>query len=248
MTYGCCGPEAERTFARLQHKTNRFGKRFVARLALVVVKAAARQVLAALGRARETFGRAGTPPAEPVHHDQASAPRVRAELSLPPPPVAVPRPGAAPHPWDAAAQLRATLETEQDAEDETPTIDGDAAPTPTPTPAGEAKEGAEDDEAEAEQPERRRCTECQRDRPERAFAPAHWAGTNRGKANKRRCMSCAPMTTPAGKRFCSQCERAKNTREFGPLKDGRTQRVCRTCTVAQERLAFFVENSPRISE
>ena len=220
-TYGGCGSEAERAFARLQQKTNRFGKRFVARLALVVVKAAARQVLAALGRARETFG--------------------LAELSLPPPPVAVPRPGAAPHPWDAAARHRAALLTAESEEEDDKT-DGKA---PTHGDAA-ADDDVADDDAEA-QPERRRCQQCNHDRPEGAFAPTHWAGTNRGGENRRRCLGCAPHT-PNGQRFCSQCERSKNTREFGPNVNGRVQRVCRTCTSTQERLTFFVENSPRLSE
>ena len=239
-TYGGCGSEAERAFARLQQKTNRFGKRFIARLGLVVVKAAARQVLAALGRARETFG--------------------LAELSLPPPPVAVPRPGAAPHPWDAAAQLRAALLTAESAEEDKTgrkeTTHGSAAETDdgAADAGADARHGAEPSRADAEdddadaQPERRRCQQCNRDRPEGAFAPAHWAATNRGGDNRRRCLSCAPHTTPNGQRFCSQCERSKNTREFGPNVNGRVQRVCRTCTSTQGRLTFFIENSPRLSQ
>ena len=116
-----------------------------------------------------------------------------------------------------------------------------------PPPVEPSRADAEDDDADA-QPERRRCQQCNRDRPEGAFAPVHWAGTNRGGGNRRRCLSCAPHTTPNGQRFCSQCERSKNTREFGPNVNGRVQRVCRTCTSTQERLTFFVENSPRLSE
>ena len=117
----------------------------------------------------------------------------------------------------------------------------------------DARHGAEPSRADVEddaaaQPERRRCQQCNRDRPEGAFAPVHWAGTNRGGGNRRRCLSCAPHTTPNGQRFCSQCERSKNTREFGPNVNGRVQRVCRTCTATQGRLTFFVENSPRLSQ
>ena len=65
-----------------------------------------------------------------------------------------------------------------------------------------ADNDAADDDAEA-QPERRRCQQCNHDRPEGAFAPSHWAGTNRGGENRRHCLGCAPHTTPNGQRFCS---------------------------------------------
>ena len=66
-TLGSFGPEAMRLFERLKSK-GRFGRRFVSRLALVVVKVCAQQVLSAWGRARATFG------------------LVAAELPPPPPP------------------------------------------------------------------------------------------------------------------------------------------------------------------
>ena len=129
----------------------------------------------------------------------------------------------------------------------------------TETDGGAAEAGADgrhgaepsradvDDDADA-QPERRREGVLRPVSVALLAAPAHWAATNRGGDNRRRCLSCAPHTTPNGQRFCSQCERSENTREFGPNVNGQVQRVCRTCTATQGRLTFFIENSPRLSQ
>ena len=196
----------------------RFGARFIARMGLAVVKAAAQQVLSALGQTRESCG--------------------LAELELPAPPVAVPRPGAGPLPWEAARLASRSFLVESAPVDDISTRP--AEQLATPEPAGrDDPEIAED----GEEPEVRRCQRCTRDLPEQWFAPSHWAAANRSGANKRACMRCAPHTTPAGQRFCNTCERAKDRRAFGPAKGGKVERVCKSCHATQGRLDFFLQGS-----
>ena len=131
-TYGGCGPEAVQLFQRLAaradpHAPRRFGKRFIARLALVAVKAAARQVLAALGRARETYGLAG--------------------IELPPPPVAISRPDAAPLPWEAAARAHGALRAELHVKAETAPDSGPTGGAPGGSGPAEAKAQEKPDKA-----------------------------------------------------------------------------------------------------
>ena len=92
----------------------------------------------------------------------------------------------------------------------------------------------------------RRCTACSRDRPRHAFAPIQWDrrdGRNTG-TRARRCMKCNPQTAPSGQRYCTQCDRAKPHGQFGPNQDGRVMKVCRTCSIQQGRLSFFINATP----
>ena len=92
----------------------------------------------------------------------------------------------------------------------------------------------------------RRCTACSRDRPRHAFAPIQWGrsdGRNTGN-RARRCMKCSPLTAPSGQRYCTQCDRAKPHGQFGPNQDGKVMKVCRTCSIQQGRLSFFINATP----
>ena len=239
-TYGSIGPEAESAFLRMANE-GRFGRRFIARLALVVVKAAARQVLAALGRACETFG--------------------LADYGLPPPPLGVPRPGAAPHPWQAAARAHGAARSRILAEsqavatvvDETQAtlVDSvDSAQATQEQNATQATAAQSSTQATAATEPReapsttKKCSMCKEDRPVRAFDPNHWAGKNKGHGKERKCMRCAPRTAGYDRRYCVQCDRAKPKGEFGPdVKYGKSG-TCRTCSTQHARLSFYVNGTP----
>ena len=68
-------------------------------------------------------------------------------------------------------------------------------------PVGAESGAAAEDVPISDEPERRRCAQCGKDRPRGAYSDAHWEAINRGGERRRRCFHCAPGTVPKGTSF-----------------------------------------------
>jgi len=217
-TYGSFGPEAVQTFDRLKHE-GAFGKRFVSRLALVVVKAVARQALSAFGMSREHFGlSAAALPAQPSAAARST-------------------PSSSP-PAQRSGGRRAAEQLVDEVDEPEP---GGQRSAGSQQETGDV-EDAEPDTIGALQPPVLQCSQCKHERGQSVFAAAHWSGTISKGPRNRKCFHCAPRTVLPAQSFCPQCDQCKDHRAFNPERQNRKSRkktLCRSCEATNTRKQFF---------